>query len=180
MDNNMGRRKGEGIKEDWNNSKFGKTINGAVKRHKGVIDAIRHDPSVQNFYHSKHIAPYHHDIDAAVHHFGGGLGTGLYAGNPNGGGVNHHHHYHMGGQGMWDWADPKKNGVARAFDPNQNGVAKAFQPVTTAIQSVPKPQDLGNKIRDEMEKRGINNKGALKGLKTAGHYAIPALTSSLG
>ena len=81
---------------------------------------------------------------------------------------------------MWDWADPKKNGVAKAFDPNQNGVAKAFQPVTTAIQSVPKPQDLGNKIRDEMEKRGINNKGALKGLKTAGHYAIPALTSSLG
>ena len=183
IDSNMGRKRkseGEGIKEAWNNSRFGKSVNSAVKRHKGVIDAIRQDPSVQNLYHSKHIAPYHHDIDAAVHHFGSGLGTGLYAGNPMGGGIHHHHHYQIAGEGMWDWADPKKNGVAKAFDPNQNGVAKAFQPVTTAIQSVPKPQDLGTKIRDEMEKRGINNKGALKGLKTAGHYGIPALTSSLG
>lgn len=32
------------------------------------------------------------------------------------------------GEGMWDWLDPNKNGVAKAFDPNQNGVAKAFDP----------------------------------------------------
>ena len=33
------------------------------------------------------------------------------------GGVHiHHHHYHpVDGTGMWDWADPKKNGVEKAF-----------------------------------------------------------------
>jgi hypothetical protein len=220
--NNMGRRRrvvdsdsdsesgsdmeGKGIKEMWNNSKFGKTVNNAVKRHKKVIDAVREDPSVQRLYHSKHIAPFHSDIDAAVHHFGSGLGTGLgtgmegaahhgahmmpmgsglYAGNPTyGGQIHHHHHLHIEGGGMWDWADPRKNGVAKAFDPNQNGVAKAFQPITNVVQKIPTKkeqfEDLGKRIRDEMEKRNINNKGALQGLKTAGHYAIPATTSALG
>jgi hypothetical protein len=216
--NNMGRKKvyhsdsdsdsdmeGEGIKELWNNSKFGKTINNSVRKHKGVIDAVRNDPTVQNFYHGKHISPYHKDIDAVVNHFGSGLGTGiegsphhggvvvpygygLYAGNPSGGsihgGIHHHHHIHIEGQGMWDWADPKKNGVAKAFDPNQNGVAKAFQPITNVVQQIPVKknqfEDLGKLVRDQMEKHNINNKGALQGLKTAGHYAIPATTSALG
>jgi len=143
---------GTGIKEDFNNSRFGKTVNNFVKKHKNVIDAVRNDESVQNLYHSKHIAPYHKDIDAAVNHFGGGL----YAGTPMGGGIHHHHHYHMGGQGMFDFLDPKKNGVAKAFDPNQNG------------------------IRDKMEQRGFNNQGALNAVKRVGHYAIPAATATLG
>ena len=62
------------------------------------------------------------------------------------------------GGGMWDWADPKKNGVAKAFDPKQNGVANAFQKTFTPA--------LGNEI--------------VSGLKTAGHYAIPAITGALG
>ena len=210
--NNMGRRRkvqsdtdsdsdmeGEGIKEMFNNSKLGKTINNAVKKHKGVIDAVRNDQAVQNFYHGKHIAPFHKDIDAVVHHFGSGLGTGvegsahhfghmgsgLYAGNPSyGGQIHHHHHLHIEGGGMWDWADPRKNGVAKAFDPNQNGVAQAFAPVTNVVQQIPVKknqwEDLGKRVRDQMEKHNLNNRGALQGLKTAGHYAIPATTSALG
>jgi hypothetical protein len=57
----------------------------------------------------------------------------------------HHHHYHMNGEGMWDWADPNKNGVAKAFDPNQNGVAKAFEPVKDVAEKTFTPQ-LGRDI----------------------------------
>ena len=32
------------------------------------------------------------------------------------------HHYHMSGNGIFNFQDPKKNGVAKAFDPNQNGI----------------------------------------------------------
>jgi hypothetical protein len=150
---------GTGIKENWNNSRLGKNINNFVKKHKNVIDAVRNDESVQNLYHSKHIAPYHGDIDAAVNHFGGGL----YAGT----GIHHHHHYHMSGHGMWDWADPRKNGVAKAFDPNQNGISN-------------KISNVGKTIRDKMEEKGFNNRGALNTLKKVGHYAIPAATGTLG
>ena len=80
-------------------------------------------------------------------HFGNGLGTGLYAGR----GI-HHHHYHIAGEGMWDWADPRKNGIS----------------------------NVGKTIRDKMEQKGINNRGALNTLKTVGHYAIPATTGALG
>ena len=62
------------------------------------------------------------------------------------------------GKGMWDWADPKKNGVAKAFDPKQNGVSDAFNKTFTPA--------LGNQIVD--------------GLKVAGHYGIPAITGALG
>ena len=54
--------------------------------------------------------------------------------------------------------DPKKNGVAKAFDPKQNGVANAFNKTFTPA--------LGNEI--------------VGGLKTAGHYAIPAITGAVG
>ena len=143
-----GYSRGYGLKEDWNNSRLGKNINNFVKKHKKVIDAVRNDESVQNLYHSKHIAPYHGDIDAIVSHFGNGLGTGLYAGT----GIHHHHHYHIAGEGMWDWADPRKNGIS----------------------------NVGKTIRDKMEQKGINNRGALNTLKTVGHYAIPATTGALG
>jgi hypothetical protein len=149
-DHRYGYGLGTGIKEDFNNSRFGKNVNNFVKKHKNVIDAVRNDESVRNLYHSKHIAPYHGDIDAAVNHFGGGLYAGM------GHGIHHHHHYHMGGQGMFDFLDPRKNGVAKAFDPNQNG------------------------IRDKMERKGFNNQGALNAVKRVGHYAIPATTGALG
>ena len=145
-----GKGLGTGIKEDWNNSRFGKNVNNFVKKHKNVIDAVRNDESVRNLYHGKHIAPYHGDIDAAVNHFGGGLYAGM------GHGIHHHHHYHMGGQGMWDWANPKKNGLSN------------------------KISNVGKTIRDKMEEKGLNNRGALNTLKTVGHYAIPAATGTLG
>jgi len=77
--------------------------------------------------------------------------------------IHQHHHHHYDGEGlysgsglygggMWDWADPKKNGVAKAFDPKQNGVADAFKPGGSAEQ-------FGRQV---------------------GHYGIPALTGALG
>ena len=53
-----GKGLGTGIKEDWNNSRFGKNVNKFVKKHKNVIDAVRNDESVQNLYHSNRLAPY--------------------------------------------------------------------------------------------------------------------------
>jgi hypothetical protein len=139
---------GTGIKEDWNNSRFGKNVNKFVKKHKNVIDAVRNDESVQNLYHSNRLAPYHKDIDAVVNHFGGGL----YAGSSRGGGIHHHHHYHMAGEGMFDFLNPRKNGIS----------------------------NIGKTIRDKMEEKGLNNRGALNAVKKVGHYAIPAATGTLG
>lgn len=89
---------------------------------------------------------------------GNGLATGLATGM----GVveihHHHHHHHMGGEGMFDWLDPNRNGVAKAFDPRQNGVSNAVNSTFTPA--------LGNQI--------------LGGLKTAGHYGIPIFTGALG
>ena len=44
------------------------------------------------------------------------------------------------GKGMWDWADPKKNGVAKAFDPKQNGTTQFFEnDVKNALQDNIRP-----------------------------------------
>jgi len=48
----------------------------------------------------------------------------------------HHYHHYQNGKGMWDWADPKKNGVEKAFDPNQNGISKAFDPKQNGIDKL--------------------------------------------
>jgi hypothetical protein len=148
--NRYGYGLGTGIKEDFNNSRFGRNVNKFVKKHQNVIDAVRNDESVQNLYHNKRLAPYHKDIDAVVNHFGGGLYAGM------GHGIHHHHHYHMGGQGMFDFLDPRKNGISN------------------------KISNVGKTIRDKMEEKGLNNRGALNTLKTVGHYAIPAATGTLG
>jgi len=132
--NRYGYGLGTGIKEDFNNSRFGRNVNKFVKKHKNVIDAVRNDESVQNLYHSKRLAPYHKDIDAVVNRFGGGL----YAGSSRmGGGIHHHLHYHMAGEGIFDFLDPKKNGLSN------------------------KISNVGKTIRDKMEQRGFNNQGAL-------------------
>ena len=47
------------------------------------------------------------------------------------------------GEGMWDWLDPNKNGVAKAFDPNQNGVAKAFDPNQNGVAKAFDPNQNG-------------------------------------
>lgn len=95
-------------------------------------------------------------------------------------GVHHHHHYHIGGEGMWDWLDPKKNGVEKAFDPNQNGVAKAFtQDLPKALEPV---KDVavraGDKIKDTAEKTFTPQLG--KDI-TSGliHQALPSVIGSL-
>jgi hypothetical protein len=75
---------------------------------------------------------------------------------PNAGsGIHHHHHYYqVSGEGMWDWLDPNKNGVAKTFDPNQNGVADAVKSTFTP--------DLGRAIA-----------------KPLIHEALPAVISTL-
>ena len=82
-------------------------------------------------------------------------------GHPSASGIHHHHHYHLAGEGMWDWLDPKKNGVAKAFDPNQNGVAKAFEPVKQVAENTFTPQ-LGRDITSGLI-----------------HQALPAVISGL-
>jgi hypothetical protein len=70
---------------------------------------------------------------------------------PVGSGIHHHHHYHtMQGTGMWDWADPNKNGVGAAFAPiadpgtyapivsvaNKVADANTYAPVVSAANTV--------------------------------------------
>ena len=66
------------------------------------------------------------------------------------------------GTGMWDWADPNKNGLnasiaktAAALDPNQNGVAAALDPNKNGVAAAFDPaqngvNDLGDKIKNEL------------------------------
>ncbi len=52
------------------------------------------------------------------------------------------------GEGIFDFLDPKKNGVAKAFDPKQNGVADAFKPGGSAEQ-------FGKQIASTLIHQGI-------------------------
>ena len=60
-----------------------------------------------------------------------------------------------------------------------NGVV-SISPVNVVRQVPKNPEDIRRVIQDQLEKRGINNKSALQGLKKTGHYVIPATTSALG
>ena len=83
-----------------------------------------------------------------------------------------HHHYHFSdngaglyGGGMWDWADPNKNGVAKAFSPG--GSAQQFG------------EQIGQKLRDNI--RPIIHTGV--GTAISGLTGIPmsgALAGQLG
>jgi len=164
---------GEGIKETFNNSRIGKAINRFSKRHSGVIKAVAHDPDVQDLYHSKHIAPYHHDIDAAVQHFGHGLGI-----------VEVHHHHHLHGEG---WLDDAGNFFKNAGNTIKSGFEnKIIQPVEQKIINPVK--NLPAQIQSNPAYDAIVNKFG-KGYvakKKGGlatdilHYGIPAATSTLG
>jgi len=80
----------------------------------------------------------------------------------------HHHHYHIVGGGDWDWLDPNKNGVAKAFDPNQNGVAQSVNNTT-------------NSIKSSFEDGGEANKFFTRTLpSTLIHQGIPAVSGALG
>ena len=43
------------------------------------------------------------------------------------------------GSGIWDWADPNKNGVARAFDPKQNGVTAGAEKAVDTLRNNIRP-----------------------------------------
>ena len=87
-------------------------------------------------------------------------------------GVHHHHHYHIQGEGMWDWADPNKNGVAKAFDPNKNGVAKAFDPNQNGVAKAFEPvKDVAVNTFTPQLGRDITS-GLI-------HQALPAVVSGL-
>ena len=165
---------GEGIKEDFNNSKVGKAINKGVKKHKGLIDAIRNDPSVQDIYHGATISPYHKDIDAVVNHFGGnGLGI-----------VHVHHHHHLHGEG---WLDDAGNFFKNAGNTIKSGFEqKIIQPVeqkiVNPIKNIP-AQVQSNPAYDALVNKFGKGYLAKKkgGLATdILHYGIPAAASTLG
>jgi len=165
---------GEGIKEDFNNSKVGKAINKGVKKHKGLIDAIRNDPSVQGIYHGAKIAPYHKDIDAVVNHFGGdGLGI-----------VHVHHHHHLHGEG---WLDDAGNFFKKAGNTIKSGfedkiIHPVEQKIVNPIKNIP-AQVQSNPAYDALVNKFGKGYLAKKkgGLATdILHYGIPAAASTLG
>ena len=113
----------------------------------------------------------------------------------------HHHHHHIGGEGMWDWIDPTKNGIADIFDPKKNGVAKLYYEGVDGAQHIASSlKDLKNKTeevaREKLERardlaikasRQLSNtftpalgNQILGGLKTGAHYGIPIITGALG
>jgi len=125
---------------------------------------------------------------------GSGLGTGLYAGG-NGihndhivggqlgdgihhhhyhhteidgeGRIHHHHHHHIDGGRLSGIADD----LDKAFNPKRNGIQKAVQ------------QNIVNPINNNIVKpaqNALSEQNVVNGLKVAGHYAIPAITSGLG
>ena len=75
------------------------------------------------------------------------------------------------------------NDLDKAFNPKRNGVQKAVE------QNIVKPveQNVVNPIKQNYEnmlinpaKKALTEKNVINGLKVAGHYGIPALTSGLG
>ena len=104
---------------------------------------------------------------------------------PVGSGIHHHHHYHsMRGTGMWDWADPNKNGAAQAFNPNTNGVAAAFAPVADphTYDAIVNPvvnaaNVVGNK--DTYAPGGIAEQFARNNIRRGIHAGVGTAISSL-
>ena len=165
---------GEGIKEDFNNSKIGKAINKSAKKHKGLINAIRSDPSVQDIYHGAKIAPYHKDIDAVVNHFSGdGLGI-----------VHVHHHHHLHGEG---WLDDAGNFFKNAGNTIKSGFEqKIIQPVeqkiVNPIKNIPAQVQNSPAYDTLVNKFGKGYLAKKKGGLATDilHYGIPAASSTLG
>jgi len=94
----------------------------------------------------------HHEMEEA-HRLGRALNLHLH--NTHGAGYAKAFSHGCSGGGFFDFLDPNKNGVARAFDPNQNGVA-----------------DLGRKIGNEF----TNNDSILRQKvlnPTAGQFTDP-------
>ena len=183
---------GCGLKESFNNSRVGKAINRFAKRHSGVIKAVAQDPDVQDLYHSKHISPYHEDIDAAVEHFGHGLGI-----------VHIHHHHHLHGEG---WLDDAGNFFKNAGNTIKSGFEdKIINPIQQGFQDKiinPVQQKVINPI-ENLPKNIQSKVQALQGTpaydmivnkigkgyiakKKGGlatdilHYGIPAAAGTLG
>ncbi len=100
--------------------------------------------------------------------------------NPNNTGI----HPPRTGQGIWDWADPNRNGVANAFDPNRNGVANAFDPNRNGVANAFDPYKNGVANAFDPNKNGITtgiNNFATKTLPSALiHYALPAAAEFVG
>jgi hypothetical protein len=91
------------------------------------------------------------------------------------------------GKGFFDFLDPNKNGVAKAFDPNRNGVARAFKPqnIAKAFDPVAKAFDpRRNGVKRGVEKI-IRDTGAEKFItktlpSTLIKEGIPAVAEFVG
>jgi hypothetical protein len=87
----------------------------------------------------------------------------------------------MTGEGMFDFLDPKKNGVAKAFDPRRNGVAKFVDdigatkfitktlPKTLIEKALPAAAEfVGSKFGVGKQARALGEKGATALKKVSG------------
>ena len=88
----------------------------------------------------------------------------------------------MAGTGFFDFLDPNKNGVAKAFDPNRNGIAKAFDPNRNGVAKAFDPNRNG--IKSGIEKV-IRDTGAEKFVtktlpSTLIHNVLPGAAEFVG
>ena len=78
-----------------------------------------------------------------------------------GGGIYLKGYDRISGEGFFDFLDPNKNGVAKAFDPNRNGVAKAFDPNRNGVARAFKPKNIA-KAFDPVAKAFDPNRNGVK------------------
>ena len=205
-------------------AKKGKSKGGAIAWNQEALDYANKNKNLQDIFNKKpaggmrtmdydpmkHFEDDHkllyHNADGTSKQFnpfpingGMGLGAGVVEIH------HHHHHHHMNGEGMWDWIDPNKNGVANAFDPKKNGVANLYYQGVYGIKHLAGSADdlrkqvervgreklanVVNTARDQAIEASRNlgktfnpalGNQIVGGLKVAGHYAIPAITGAIG
>jgi hypothetical protein len=165
---------GHGLKEMFQNSKLGKAVSKFGKRHKGVIKALREDPSVLDLYHHHKVAPFHKDIEAVANHFG----EGLYGGGGLGGGVVIHHHHHHHGEGIGDFFRDLGHKIEdKVIHPAEHFVQDKVVPFAKN-KVVPFVQNKVVPVAKEAGRYITKRKGGLA--SDLVHYGIPAFTSTLG
>ena len=64
--------------------------------------------------------------------------------------------YDLEGKGVFDFLNPNKNGISKAFDPKRNGVAKAFDPKRNGVAKAFDPKRNGVTKAFDPKKNGLN------------------------
>jgi len=92
----------------------------------------------------------------------------------------HHHHHHYHGEGMWDWADPNKNGLNasiqrtnaaadQALNPNKNGLSASVERTNAATDQALNPNKNGfaSSVKNAFQKASKASSVATSAIQTA-------------